>query len=119
MNLEQLPLLCFDTRVVYEGSIDKTGGNIDQVWFQHQDKHGDWVLMETEGPGCIYNFAQHHFPESASPTFRFYFDDDTEPRLELRPEDLGHVSQYLWLANSWDRNRIISGFCAISFPCRS
>lgn len=47
------------------------------------------MLFEQYGPGCIYNFVQHRYITSEEPVFRFYFDNDTEPRFELRPIDFG------------------------------
>lgn len=89
LHPETLPLNRFERRAHYEGSIDKTGKNSDWDWCLYQDKKGEYVLFEQYGPGCIYNFVQHRYITSEEPVFRFYFDDDTEPRFELRPIDFG------------------------------
>lgn len=89
LHPETLPLYRFDRRAHYEGSIDKTGKNSDWDWCLYQDRKGEYVLFEQYGPGCIYNFVQHRYITSEEPVFRFYFDDDIEPRFELRPIDFG------------------------------
>lgn len=79
---QTLPLNRFERRAHYEGSIDKTGKNADWDWNLYRDERGEYVLFEQVGAGCIYNFVQHRYLDSQQPTFRFYFDDDTEPRLK-------------------------------------
>ncbi len=89
LALEQLPLLRGVVRAMYQGSIDKLGGNADWDWWLYQQPNGEWVLFDVDGPGCIYNFVQHRYPTSEVPTFRFYFDGESEPRFEIRPEEFG------------------------------
>ncbi|MHB1462391.1 MAG: DUF2961 domain-containing protein [Armatimonadota bacterium] len=88
-NLEQLPYLQTDTRVHYEGSIDKQGGNADWDWWLYQDAQNEWVLLDVTGPGCLYNFVQHRYPTSPEPTFRFYFDGEKTPRFEIKQSEFG------------------------------
>jgi len=86
---ETLPNYRFDRRAHYEGSIDKTGGNADWDWNLYQDEKGEYVLFEQYGAGCIYNFVQHRYLVSEQPTFKFYFDDDIQPRFEIMPYQFG------------------------------
>ncbi|HZG76207.1 MAG TPA: DUF2961 domain-containing protein [Paenibacillus sp.] len=90
-NMERfdlLPLLRDGAQVRYEGSIDKQGGNADWDWWLYRE--GDeWVLFDVDGPGCIYNFVQHRYPDGPEPTFRFYFDGEREPRFEIKPSEFG------------------------------
>jgi len=90
-NMERfdlLPLLRDGVQVRYEGSIDKQGGNADWDWWLYRE--GDeWVLFDVDGPGCIYNFVQHRYPDGPEPTFRFYFDGEREPRFEMKPSEFG------------------------------
>lgn len=88
-KLEMLPYLQADTRVHYEGSIDKQGGNADWDWWLYQDANNEWVLLDVTGPGCLYNFVQHRYPTSPEPTFRFYFDGETKPRFEIKQSEFG------------------------------
>ena len=94
MALERLPFLHEGTTVHYEGSIDKQGGNADWDWWLYEED-GEWVLFDVDGPGCLCNFVQHRYPTSETPTFRFYFDGEAEPRFELRPEDFGKKAPFL------------------------
>lgn len=94
-NLEQLPYLQADTRVHYEGSIDKTGENADWDWYLYQDTNKEWVLLDVTGPGCLYNFVQHRYPTSPEPTFRFYFDGETTPRYEIKQSEFGKKAPFL------------------------
>ncbi len=90
-DLVRLPLLRTDARVGYEGSIDKTGGNADWDWCLYEDTRGEFVLFETYGAGCILNFVQHRFKKASDVTFRFYFDDDKEPRFTIKNTEFGEV----------------------------
>ena len=76
-------------RIGYVGSIDPSGGNEDWDWGEVQDENGEWILFEDEGAGCVYNFTQHRGETSDVPVFRFYFDGEAKPRLEVRPKDFG------------------------------
>lgn len=94
MRLERLPFLKDHIQVHYEGSIDKQGGNADWDWQLYQE--GDeWVLFDVEGPGCIYNFVQHRYPDSEEPVFRFYFDGSAEPQFEIRPPEFGKKAPFI------------------------
>lgn len=90
-NMERfdlLPVLGDGVRVHYEGSIDKQGFNADWDWWLYREG-GEWVIFDVDGPGCIYNFVQHRYPESEEPTFRFYFDGERTARFEIKPSEFG------------------------------
>lgn len=90
-NLIALPLRRSGVKVHYEGSIAKIGDNSDWDWYMYEDpeRNNEWVLFDVEGSGCIYNFVQHRYPTSVEPTFRFYFDGETEPRFTIRHSEFG------------------------------
>ncbi|MEI6169119.1 MAG: DUF2961 domain-containing protein [bacterium] len=89
LALDRLPFLDGSVTAHYEGSIDKQGGNADWDWWLYQDDRGEWVLLDVDGPGCIYNFVQHRYPSSKVPVFRFYFDGELEPRFTITPAEFG------------------------------
>ena len=91
LNLLYMPVKRAGVKAHYEGSIDKLGGNADWDWFMYQDpdRNNEWVLFDVIGAGCIYNFVQHRYPVSEEPTFRFYFDGETEPRFTIRHSEFG------------------------------
>ncbi|OWA34129.1 hypothetical protein B9G55_17555 [Saccharibacillus sp. O16] len=96
-NLERfdlLPQLRAGVRVLYEGSIDKRGFNADWDWWLYKEGK-EWVIFDAEGPGCLYNFVQHRYPDSEEPTFRFYFDGEETPRFEIRHSEFGHKAPFL------------------------
>ncbi len=88
---ECMPVYDAGAVIKYEGSISKAGDNADWDWGMYQDENGEWVLMEADGPGCIYNFTQHRYPTSTVPVFRFYFDRKTTPTLTVTPADFGRT----------------------------
>lgn len=90
-DLSKLPLFRPYCRAHYEGSIDKKGGNADWDWWLYQDEKGEWVIFDHIGPGCIYNFVQHRYPDSEEPVFRFYFDDENTPRFTIKHSQFGEV----------------------------
>lgn len=96
-NMERfdlLPRLRHGVRVQYEGSIDKKGFNADWDWWLYKDRD-EWVIFDVDGPGCVYNFVQHRYPDSEEPTFRFYFDGEKEPRFEIRHSEFGSKAPFV------------------------
>lgn len=96
-NLERfdlLPQMREGVRVLYEGSIDKRGFNADWDWWLYREG-GEWVIFDAEGPGCLYNFVQHRYPDSEEPTFRFYFDGEETPRFEIRHSEFGRKAPFV------------------------
>ncbi len=93
--IDSLPLIEYGVRANYEGSIDKKGANADWDWWLYRDTRGEWVLFDVQGPGCIYNFAQHRYPDAPEPTFRFYFDGEQEPRFTIKPSQFGHKHPFV------------------------
>ncbi|HZG56923.1 DUF2961 domain-containing protein [Paenibacillus sp.] len=96
-NMERfdlLPILKDGVRVQYEGSIDKQGFNADWDWWLYRDR-SEWVIFDVDGPGCIYNFVQHRYPDSPEPTFRFYFDGEATPRFEIRASEFGTKAPFV------------------------
>jgi len=93
-QFEQLPLLREGVQVHYEGSIDKQGGNADWDWWLYQEG-SEWVIFDVDGPGCIYNFVQHRYPDSEEPTFSFYFDGEAEPRFRIRHSEFGRKAPFV------------------------
>lgn len=101
-DIEALPILDDGVRIGYEGSISKAGDNADWDWGLYQDEQGEWVLMEVDGPGCIFNFTQHRYPTSDVPIFRFYFDHATQPQFSITPAEFGEKAPFLRpLANKY------------------
>ncbi len=93
--VDALPFIDGGASVGYEGSISKTGDNADWDWGMYQDERGEWVLVELDGPGCLFNFTQHRYPTSEVPVFRFYFDGEDEPRFALTPAEFGKKPPFL------------------------
>ena len=87
--VEDIPTVDGGARVGYVGSIDPSGYNADWDWGEVKDENGEWILFEDEGAGCVFNFTQHRGETAEVPVFRFYFDGEPEPRLEVRPRDFG------------------------------
>ena len=96
-DLKLLPLDKDYSRIHYEGSIDKAGKNADWDWhlFEDETHKGEWVLFDAEGPGCILNFTQHRYPTSKEPTFRFYFEGESEPRFEIKHSEFGEKYPFI------------------------
>ena len=93
-RLEALPVVDPGARIVYDGSIAHDGSNDDWDWGYYRDEHGEWVLAQDDGAGCIYNFTQHRYLKFPV-TFRFYFDGEDEPRLTVTPQEFGGKAPFL------------------------
>lgn len=93
--LTALPYIDLSATIGYEGSISKFGGNEDWDWSIYQDEKGEYVLFETYGAGCIYNFTQHRYPTSEEPTFHFYLDDSDTPTYSIKQSEFGKKAPFL------------------------
>ena len=88
---EQLPFLRNDVTVGYIGSIDKYGGNADN-WWELYEENGESVLVDVEGPGCIFSFLSFFTLDT---TFKFYLDGETTPRLAVKKEAFGKHAPFV------------------------
>lgn len=88
-DIAAIPVYDAGASIRYAGSIASGGGNDDWDWGEVQDENGEWILMEDDGPGCIYNFTQHRGETAEVPTFRFYLDGATKPQYEIVPKEFG------------------------------
>jgi hypothetical protein len=79
--LDQLPILPKEVTVHQFSSHNKKGFNGDAGWFLHKDKHGDAVVFDVEGPGCIRSMWQTCIP--ADNKYKFYFDGEEKPRYVI------------------------------------
>ena len=95
-HVEFLPLLRPDVQVHYEGSIDKLGKNADWDWWLYEDvRTKEWVIMEAQGPGCLWNFVVHHAVGHSDPLYRFYFDGSLTPGFEIRHSEFGSKPPFI------------------------
>lgn len=67
-------------------SYDRTGGNMDwadlrELWIGDDD----YLLADLRGPGCVKRIWTTNVRAAE---WRFYFDDESEPRLAMRERDL-------------------------------
>jgi len=128
-ELDYLPLLRPEVEVHYEGSIAKVGNNADWDWWLYQDdKSKEWVICETEGPGCLWNFVVHHAIAHSDVVYRFYIDGDTSPAFEIKHSEFGRKHPFSapladeFIPNvqtdkrlhAWDF-RIVRSFCPMPF----
>ncbi|WP_394828585.1 DUF2961 domain-containing protein [Pendulispora albinea] len=73
----------------HASSFDRTGGNDD--WskgnhFFYTDEHGDKVLLDAVGPGCVYR--TWFTGQSPDQRIHFYFDGERTPRVDMALGDL-------------------------------
>lgn len=94
-HMRWLPYLREGVKVHYEGSIDKRGGNFDYDWWLYQKNEHEWVILDVDGPGCLYNFAQHRYHKTSDVVFRFYFNGEKEPRYELKQSEFGYKPPFV------------------------
>lgn len=66
-------------------SHNKTGHNGDENWPLYKDEHGDDVIFDAAGPGCVRSIWGTHFAEDA--VLKFTFDGEEEPRYKIREID--------------------------------
>jgi hypothetical protein len=83
-SFDQLPYLRTAQRALHESSYDRTGANTD--WsvapnYLYLDDHGDKVLLDARGPGCVYRIW--FTGQNPSQAIHVYFDDETTPRIDM------------------------------------
>jgi len=83
--LNRLPQLPGQFMVLQSSSHNKTGHNGDENWPLYKDEHGDDVIFDAAGPGCVRSIWGTHFAEDA--VLKFYFDAESEPRYRIREID--------------------------------
>ena len=89
-----LPQLQEDMVVKQVSSYDPTGGNDDGFSGKYsylRKEDGKLVIAELEGPGIIQRIWT---PTPSEDTIQFYFDGETNPRIELPFIDLFSGEQY-------------------------
>jgi len=69
------------SQVLQCSSHNKTGQNGDENWPLYKDEHGDDVIFDAAGPGCVRSIWGTHFDEKA--ILNFYFDGEAEPRYRI------------------------------------
>ncbi|MEW5978448.1 MAG: glycoside hydrolase family 172 protein [Acidobacteriota bacterium] len=85
------PIIPTDVQAHYVSSYDRSGGNDDgfQGTFSalYVDTNGEHVIFDAKGPGCLYTLWFTSREDGWSPLgwgrIRFYFDDESAPRLDL------------------------------------
>ena len=85
-TLDQLPLLPRHVSVHQFSSHNKQGINGDAGWFLYKDEHGDSVVFDAMGPGCLRSFWQTWIQKDQ--ILKFYFDDEPQPRYTIPALDL-------------------------------
>lgn len=94
-RFDRLPLMLDGTSVRQVSSHDRSGGNNDgfngTYSYLYIDENSEYVLFDEVGAGCLYRFWVTYRtvddPDYYSYRIRFYFDDETEPRLDMSVQD--------------------------------
>jgi len=81
VSLDRLPILPGLHAVGQFSSHNKKGLNGDSRWRLYDDEHGDAVIFDVEGPGCVRSLWGTDIREGA--TFRFHFDGEDAPRYTI------------------------------------
>lgn len=85
-------------------AFDQSGGNNDgnyrKAFVQYIDKNGEAVIFDEYGPGCLYRQQMNVWvgyggptlllfnPEVTNARIKYYFDDESHPRLNVSMDDL-------------------------------
>ncbi|MBP7934255.1 MAG: DUF2961 domain-containing protein [Phycisphaerae bacterium] len=77
-RLTQVPTPC---QVLQTSSHNKLGRNGDANSPLYTDVHGDGVILDAAGPGCVRSIWGTAFPKEA--LLKFYFDGEKEPRYKV------------------------------------
>lgn len=81
LSLYQLPFLPKNKMVREFSSHNRQGINIDHGNSLYKDEHGDAVLFDAAGPGCLRSFWVTWLQGPVS--LKFYFDNEAKPKYEI------------------------------------
>jgi hypothetical protein len=93
-SFEQLATLRTTEISGHDSTFHRPGGNGDYDNFLRTDGFGDNVVLDQQGPGCIYRIW---FTGIASRRIKFYFDDEPAPRVNMLMSDFfsGQTAPFL------------------------
>lgn len=95
-QFDRYPLLVREGEAHYLSSFDRTGGNDDGFEGHYSalyvDENGEHVIFDAKGPGSVYTLwftsRENGWAKLGWGRIRFYFDDETEPRLDVDVDEL-------------------------------
>ncbi|MGN6295655.1 MAG: DUF2961 domain-containing protein [Ginsengibacter sp.] len=98
-KIERLPLLYpYGTKKNRMISYDASGGNgfglLINTFTKYIDANGDVVIFDAYGPGCLYREQMNIWTDngigkiSSTIRIKYYFDDETTPRIDVPVLDL-------------------------------
>ncbi|HTQ09660.1 MAG TPA: DUF2961 domain-containing protein [Fimbriimonadaceae bacterium] len=101
ITLDQLPVLPRNVTVCEFSSHNKKGVNGDAEWHLYKDEHGDAVIVDVQGPGCVKSIWQ---TDVGGQVFHFYFDGEQKPRYSVTAIDFfkAKYPQFPGLLNSYN-----------------
>ncbi len=83
-DLAELPYLSTDIRYA-QTSYDRAGGNCDYNNWHYEDTHGDKVIFDVMGTGCVYKIflptSGHNAADSGFLKIYVDFENETDPPL--------------------------------------
>lgn len=85
-DIDGLPFLRLDERSRHASSYDRSGGNVDFGNAYGVDADGNWIVLDTRGPGCVYRMWFTGFADADE--IKVYFDDEATPRIDMPLADL-------------------------------
>jgi len=95
-EIERYPFLLPEVQAHYLSSFDRSGGNDDgfngtySALYQHE--RGEQVIFDVKGPGVVYTIWFTSRENGWAPLgwgrIRFYFDEESTPRLDLDADEL-------------------------------
>ena len=130
VDLEDLPRLRTHTLSRQVSSHDPTGGNDDgfySVNFLYHDKaKKEYVLLEEQGPGCIYRIQVADLKSFFGPTvrIRIYLEGATTPQIDRELKDFfsGNHPPFLSPVVGASHKEVSPGYgyyCYVPIPFRS
>jgi Protein of unknown function (DUF2961) len=86
-RVDWLPILREGVETHQFCSYDRAGDNYDWKYFPlYMDTNGECVIFDAMGPGCLYRHHMniwHRAPIWTGIHIRYYFDDETKPRIDM------------------------------------
>jgi hypothetical protein len=100
--LDRLVRVPGQMQVLQTSSHNRMGRNGDAELPLYKDSHGDDVVFDAAGPGCVRSMWGTAFPGTA--VFKFYFDGESKPRYQVGEIDFysGKLAEFPPPLNSYE-----------------
>ncbi len=116
-QVEDWPLYRQGVKAQQISSSDPLGGDVDGSGFLYVEG-SEVVIFDQEGPGCVYRIWIRHTQSTPERIIKFYFDNESVPRIATTIQDIFSGQHFPLLAPLVGNANVSSGgyYCYYPLP---